>query len=58
MVLESWPVHAAPVVADHLAEQGWELLADGTVRFEDGGEIEPDGHTVPAHQNDLPGGAR
>lgn len=58
MARETWPVHTAPVVADHLQEQGWELLADGTIHFDDEGEIEPTGHVVPAHSNDLPGGTR
>jgi hypothetical protein len=36
---------AARVVADHL-EQGWSLLCNGVVLFEDGGALLADGHTV------------
>jgi hypothetical protein len=59
--LEMWPVHTAPVVADHLITQGWARLADGTIVFDDGGDIEPEGWTVPAHGSEAPhriGGAR
>ena len=34
---------AAHVVASH-PEQGWSLLCNGIVRFDDGGLILPDGH--------------
>ncbi len=37
---------AARVVADHF-EQGWCLLCNGVVRFDDLGELTPDGHVVP-----------
>jgi len=36
---------AARVVADHL-EQGWSLLCNGVVLFEDGRALLADGHTV------------
>jgi hypothetical protein len=36
---------AARVVADHL-EQGWSLLCNGVVLFEDGGALPADGHAV------------
>jgi Family of unknown function (DUF5999) len=36
---------AARVVADHL-EQGWSLLCNGVVLFEDGGALLADGHAV------------
>jgi uncharacterized protein DUF5999 len=38
---------AARVVAAH-PEQGWSLLCNGVVVFEDYGELLPDGRMVPA----------
>jgi hypothetical protein len=38
---------AARVVAAH-PEQGWSLLCNGVVLFEDYGELLPDGRMVPA----------
>jgi hypothetical protein len=41
------PVHlAARMVADH-PEQGWSLLCNGVIVFEDGGELLPDGRAIP-----------
>jgi hypothetical protein len=41
---------AAHVVAAH-PEQGWSLLCNGVILFEDTGEILPDGRTVnPCHR--------
>ncbi len=40
---------AARVVASH-PEQGWSLLCNGVVVFEDTGEILPDGTTVAPHR--------
>ncbi len=37
---------AARVVAAH-PEQGWVLLCNGVVRFDDTGELLPDGSVVP-----------
>ena len=37
----------ARVVADH-PEQGWSLLCNGVVRFDDGGALLPDGTSIPA----------
>ncbi|HYZ52314.1 MAG TPA: DUF5999 family protein [Streptosporangiaceae bacterium] len=37
---------AARVVASH-PEQGWSLLCNGVVLFEDAGELLPDGRAVP-----------
>jgi Family of unknown function (DUF5999) len=37
---------AAHVIASH-PEQGWSILCNGVVLFEDTGEILPDGHAVP-----------
>jgi hypothetical protein len=39
---------AAHTIAFH-PEQGWSLLCDGVIVFDDMGEILPDGLVVPAH---------
>ncbi len=44
---------AARVVVDH-PEQGWRLLCNGVVAFDDTGEILPDGHIVAPHGRCLP----
>jgi hypothetical protein len=43
---------AAHVIACH-PEQGWSLLCNGIVLFEDSGEILPDGHCVQARRAEL-----
>jgi hypothetical protein len=43
---------AAHVIACH-PEQGWSLLCNGIVLFEDSGEILPDGHCVHARRAEL-----
>ncbi len=43
---------AAHVIANH-PEQGWSLLCNGVVLFEDTGEILPDGHCINARRADL-----
>jgi hypothetical protein len=40
---------AAHVVAAH-PEQGWSLLFNGTVLFEDTGELLPDGQVIAPHR--------
>ncbi|MEU1185854.1 DUF5999 family protein [Streptomyces sp. NPDC005820] len=40
------PLH---VVAAH-PEQGWNLLCDGTIVFDDSGELLPDGSVVAPHR--------
>ena len=40
---------AARVVVSH-PEQGWSLLCNGVVLFDDTGELLPDGHVVPPHR--------
>ncbi|WP_214415813.1 DUF5999 family protein [Sphaerisporangium fuscum] len=40
---------AARLVAYH-PEQGWGLLCNGVVVFDDTGELLPDGRSVPPHQ--------
>jgi hypothetical protein len=43
---------AAHVVAAH-PEQGWSLLCNGVVLFEDTGELLPSGESVAARRSDL-----
>jgi hypothetical protein len=40
---------AAHVVASH-PEQGWSLLCNGVVMFEDTGALLPDGRCIPPHR--------
>ncbi|HWH29287.1 MAG TPA: DUF5999 family protein [Mycobacteriales bacterium] len=40
---------AARVISSH-PEQGWSLLCNGVVVFDDTGEILPDGRTVAPHR--------
>jgi hypothetical protein len=40
---------AAHTVACH-PEQGWSLLCNGVVLFEDTGELLPDGSVIPPHR--------
>lgn len=40
---------AAHVVASH-PEQGWSLLCNGVVLFEDTGALLPSGHSIPPHR--------
>jgi hypothetical protein len=41
---------AAHVITSH-PEQGWSLLCNGVVLFDDFGEILPDGRTMPARHS-------
>jgi hypothetical protein len=43
---------AARIVAFH-PEQGWSLLCNGVVVFDDLGELLPDGREIPAPRQDL-----
>jgi hypothetical protein len=43
---------AAHVIAAH-PEQGWSLLCNGVVLFEDTGELLPDGQSIAARRSDL-----
>lgn len=43
---------AASVVASH-PEQGWSLLCNGIVLFDDTGELLPDGHAVGVRRAEL-----
>ncbi|WP_030917583.1 DUF5999 family protein [Streptosporangium amethystogenes] len=40
---------AARLVSFH-PEQGWGLLCNGVVRFDDTGELPPDGRSIPAQR--------
>lgn len=44
---------AAHVVAS-FPEQGWSLLCNGVITFEDTGELLPDGRAVPPHRGPAP----
>lgn len=44
---------AARVVAAH-REQGWSLLCNGVITFDDTGELLPDGVPVPPHPAPTP----
>jgi hypothetical protein len=44
---------AARLVVSH-PEQGWSLLCNGVVLFEDTGELLPDGQTVAPHRPEGP----
>ncbi len=44
---------AARVVSTH-PEQGWSLLCNGVVAFEDTGELLPDGRAVAHHRDFVP----
>jgi hypothetical protein len=44
---------AARVVAAH-PEQGWSLLCNGVIVFEDTGELLPDGSTIQPHRGPAP----
>ncbi|NUP18741.1 MAG: hypothetical protein HOZ81_22175 [Streptomyces sp.] len=41
--------HSAHVVSAH-PEQGWSLLCDGAIVFDDSGELLPDGRVVAPHR--------
>jgi len=41
---------AARIMASH-PEQGWSLLCNGVVVFEDTGALLPDGQSIPPHQS-------
>ena len=43
--------HEAAAVLAHHPEQGWSLLCNGVVLFEDTGALLPDGRTVEPHRS-------
>ncbi|HEV8174457.1 MAG TPA: DUF5999 family protein [Actinoplanes sp.] len=43
---------AAKLVATH-PEQGWSLLCNGVVTFDDTGELLPDGSAIAPHRPDI-----
>ncbi len=46
--------HDAARVVACFPEQGWSLLCNGVIVFEDHGEILPDGRAVDAHRGPAP----
>jgi hypothetical protein len=46
--------HDAARVVASFPEQGWSLLCNGVIVFEDNGEIMPDGSSVEAHRGPAP----
>jgi hypothetical protein len=48
---------AAHTVACH-PEQGWSLLCNGVVAFEDTGVLLPGGRSIPPHRSPQPGVSR
>jgi hypothetical protein len=46
---DSFDGTAVHVLAAH-PEQGWSLLCDGAIRFDDSGELTPDGRAVAPHR--------
>jgi hypothetical protein len=54
---QHWPPCPKSDAADHTAartiaqhpEQGWNLLCNGVVVFDDTGELFPDGHAIAPH---------
>ncbi|NEB02677.1 DUF5999 family protein [Streptomyces sp. SID13726] len=44
------PARRAAVVVSAHPEQGWSLLCDGTIVFDDTGELRPDGRVVGPHR--------
>jgi hypothetical protein len=43
------PDHDAARLVSYHPEQGWGLLCNGVIVFEDTGELLPDGRSVPVH---------
>ena len=43
---------AARVVSSH-PEQGWSLLCNGVVSFDDAGDLLPDGRIIPPQRGDV-----
>lgn len=46
--------HDAARVVASFPEQGWSLLCNGVIVFEDNGEIMPDGSSVGPHRGPAP----
>ena len=44
---------AARIVASH-PEQGWSLLCNGVLTFDDDGDLLPDGRVIPPQRMPLP----
>jgi uncharacterized protein DUF5999 len=48
------PDHAAAHIRAAHPEQGWNLLCNGVIVFDDTGELLPDGRTVEPHRGPAP----
>jgi hypothetical protein len=48
------PDHDAARVVHHDEHNGWSLLCNGVICFDDTGELLPDGSTVVPHRPDVP----
>jgi hypothetical protein len=56
---QHWPQCPIATADDHIAarvisahpEQGWSLLCNGVVVFDDTGELFPDGHSISPHRS-------
>ena len=44
------PDHAAARIVAFHPEQGWSLLCNGVITFDDTGELLPDGQSTPPHR--------
>jgi Family of unknown function (DUF5999) len=44
------PDHAAARIVAFHPEQGWNLLCNGVIAFDDTGELLPDGRLTPPHR--------
>ncbi|MFE9685123.1 DUF5999 family protein [Streptomyces sp. NPDC002701] len=44
------PDHEAAQIVAHHPEQGWSLLCNGVLAFEDTGELLPDGRAIAPHR--------
>jgi hypothetical protein len=44
------PCHHTAVIVSAHPEQGWSLLCNGTIVFDDTGELLPDGRVVSPHR--------
>jgi hypothetical protein len=46
--------HDAARIVSYHPEQGWSLLCNGVITFEDTGELMPDGRCVQPHRGPAP----
>jgi Family of unknown function (DUF5999) len=48
------PDHEAARVVASFPEQGWSLLCNGVVTFDDTGQLMPDGRAIGPHPGQIP----